>query len=54
MFDINNPYHEVTFFNLGQINALKGPIPLVSNRLLGGFWGKNQTAFCFANTFVET
>ena len=54
MYYFNNPYTEVPFFNLNQINELKGPNPLESNRLLGGFWEKNQLAFCFANTYGDS
>jgi len=54
MYYFNNPYTEVPFFNLNQINELKGPNPLESNRLLGGFWEKNQLAFCFANPAADS
>ena len=54
MFDINNPYNQVTSFNLGQIKSLESPNPFVSNRLLGGFWEQNQLAFCLANPAADS
>jgi hypothetical protein len=53
MYYFNNPYHEVTFFNLNQINTLAGQNPIESKSLLSGFWEKNETACYFANPPVD-
>ena len=49
MLNIHNPYHEVTFFNLNQINTQADPNPKDCNLLLSRVWEQNQLAFCFAN-----
>jgi len=54
MFNVNNPYHEVSSYNLGQIKTLENPNSPESDQLLGGFWVQNQTTFCFANPAADS
>ena len=54
MFNVNNPYHVVSSYNLGEIKTLENTNAPEGNQLLGGFWHQNQTAFCFANPAADS